>query len=46
MGKKRKRIEVAEAEVPMSSMIDIVFLLLIYFILTQKPIIDETLLSF
>lgn len=43
--KKRKKIEVGDAEIPMSSMIDIVFLLLIYFILTQKPIIDETLLS-
>ena len=43
--KQRKRIKIEEAEVPMSSMIDIVFLLLIYFIVTQKPIIDETLLS-
>ena len=43
--KQRKRIEIEEAEVPLSSMIDIVFLLLIYFIVTQKPIIDETLLS-
>ena len=46
MAKKgRKRIKVQEAEVPLSSMIDIVFLLLIYFIVTQKPIIEETLLS-
>lgn len=44
-GKKRKRIAVEEAEVPLSSMIDVVFLLLIYFIVTQKPIIEETLLS-
>ena len=43
--KKRKRIVLEEAEVPMSSMIDVVFLLLIYFIVTQKPIIEETLLS-
>ncbi len=43
--KQRKRIKLDEAEVPLSSMIDIVFLLLIYFIVTQKPIIDETLLS-
>lgn len=43
--KQRKRINIEEAEVPLSSMIDIVFLLLIYFIVTQKPIIDETLLS-
>jgi biopolymer transport protein ExbD len=40
-----KRKDVEEAEVPLSSMIDVVFLLLIYFIVTQKPIIDETLLS-
>ena len=43
--KKRERIKVEEAEIPMSSMIDVVFLLLIYFIVTQKPIIEETLLS-
>ncbi|MBN1865148.1 MAG: biopolymer transporter ExbD [Victivallales bacterium] len=34
-----------DADVPLSAMIDCVFLLLIYFIVTQKPIIDETLLS-
>lgn len=28
---------------PISSMIDIVFLLLIYFVVTQKPIIEDTL---
>lgn len=43
--KKRARNEVEEAEVPLSSMIDVVFLLLIYFILTQKPIIEDTLLG-
>lgn len=43
--KKRTRIKLDDAEVPLSSMIDIVFLLLIYFIVTQKPIIEETLLS-
>ena len=42
---KRKRLKLEEAEVPMSSMIDVVFLLLIYFIVTQKPIVEETLLS-
>ncbi len=42
---KRKRRKVEEAEVPLSSMIDVVFLLLIYFIVTQKPIIEETLLG-
>ncbi len=34
-----------KVEVPMSSMIDVVFLLLIYFIVTQKPIIEDTLLD-
>jgi len=43
--KQRKRMKIEEAEVPLSSMIDVVFLLLIYFIVTQKPIIEETLLS-
>ena len=43
--KKRKNMAVEEAEVPMSAMIDVVFLLLIYFIVTQKPIVEETLLS-
>ncbi len=41
----RKRMKGEEAEVPLSSMIDVVFLLLIYFIVTQKPIIDDTLLG-
>ena len=46
MAKKvRKRDSNDKIEVPMSAMIDVVFLLLIYFIVTQKPIIDETLLS-
>ena len=35
----------AEAEVPLSSMIDVVFLLLIYFIVTQKPILTNTFLQ-
>ena len=43
--KKRKNVAVEDAEVPMSAMIDVVFLLLIYFIVTQKPIVEETLLS-
>ncbi len=30
-----------EAAVPLSAMIDVVFLLLIYFIITQKPIIED-----
>jgi biopolymer transport protein ExbD len=43
--KRRKSNKVDEAEVPLSSMIDVVFLLLIYFIVTQKPIIEDTLLG-
>ena len=45
MAKKAKMPQKMEAEIPLSSMIDIVFLLLIYFIVTQKPIIEETLLA-
>ena len=45
MAKKAKVPQKTEAEVPLSSMIDIVFLLLMYFIATQKPIIEETLLG-
>ena len=45
MSRKRKRIKIEKAEVPLSSMIDVVFLLLIYFIVTQKPIVEETLLG-
>ena len=45
MAKKAKMPQKTEAEVPLSSMIDIVFLLLMYFIATQKPIIEETLLG-
>jgi len=43
--RKSKTRAKSEAEIPMSSMIDIVFLLLIYFIVTQKPIIEETLIE-
>lgn len=43
--KKRNKAEAENAEVPLSSMIDVVFLLLIYFIVTQKPIIEDTLLG-
>ncbi|OGV34078.1 MAG: hypothetical protein A2020_01260 [Lentisphaerae bacterium GWF2_45_14] len=45
MAKKVKMPQKSEAEIPLSSMIDVVFLLLIYFIVTQKPIIEETLLG-
>lgn len=46
MARKKKAKKAAqEASVPMESMIDVVFLLLIYFIVTQKPIIEDTLLG-
>ena len=44
--RKRKRELSSQDSTPISAMIDIVFLLLIYFILTQKPIIEDTLLNF
>jgi biopolymer transport protein ExbD len=43
--RKQRKGSAVQAEIPMSSMIDIVFLLLIYFIVTQKPIIEETLIQ-
>jgi biopolymer transport protein ExbD len=44
MTKKRQRNS-ESAEVPMSSMIDVVFLLLIYFIVTQKDEVSEAHLA-
>ena len=44
MAEKRRRVQ-EQAEVPMSSMIDVVFLLLIYFIITQKEQISEAHLA-
>ena len=44
MRRKRKKSQ-NNAEIPMASMIDVVFLLLIYFVFTQKPIIEDTLLG-
>ena len=41
MARKKSNIDEKAAEVPLSSMIDVVFLLLIYFILTQKPVIED-----
>ncbi len=43
--KKRRTFNVKEGEMPLSAMIDVVFQLLIYFVVTQKPIIENTLLS-
>jgi biopolymer transport protein ExbD len=42
---KKSRRKIEEAQVPLSSMIDVVFLLLIYFIVTQKEIIEDTYLG-
>lgn len=44
--KRKKRNRNVEDSTSTSAMIDIVFLLLIYFIITQKPIIEDTLLRF
>lgn len=43
--RKRKNRNVDDST-PSSAMIDIVFLLLIYFVTTQRPIIEDTLLRF
>jgi biopolymer transport protein ExbD len=45
MSRCRKRPRIHDAAMPLSSMIDIVFLLLIYFIVTQKLIVEDTLLG-
>lgn len=39
------KVEREDAQVPISAMIDCVFLLLIYFVVTQKPLTEETLLG-
>lgn len=39
MARRKRKVE--EASVPLSAMIDIVFLLLIYFVFTQKPIVED-----
>lgn len=44
MSSRKKRVY-EQAQVPMSSMIDVVFLLLIYFIVTQKDEIHEAHLA-
>ena len=41
MARKKTNIDEKAAEVPLSSMIDVVFLLLIYFITTQKEVVTE-----
>lgn len=43
--KKKRNIKMKDAEVPLSAMIDVVFLLLIYFIVSQKPVVEDTHLA-
>lgn len=45
MPRKKRKFEMKDAEVPLSAMIDVVFLLLIYFIVSQKPIVEDTMLA-
>jgi len=45
MARKKKKVVMRDAEVPLSAMIDVVFLLLIYFIVSQKPIVEDTHLA-
>ncbi len=45
MARRKSNIDEKAAEVPLSSMIDVVFLLLIYFILTQKPVVEDVHLN-
>ncbi len=44
----RKKVQIdnsVSAAVPLSAMIDVVFLLLIYFIMTQKPVVEDIYLQ-
>lgn len=43
--KKRRTFGMKEGEMPLSAMIDVVFQLLIYFVVTQKPVIEDTFLT-
>ena len=46
MAKKQVKLNPpADASFPLSSMIDVVFLLLIFFLVTQKPITEEVLMN-
>jgi biopolymer transport protein ExbD len=45
MARKKRKDRSEDAEVPISAMIDVVFLLLVYFIVTSKEIIDEAWVS-
>jgi biopolymer transport protein ExbD len=45
MSRKQKKDRSEKCETPMAAMIDVVFLLLIYFIVTSKEIVDEAWVS-
>jgi biopolymer transport protein ExbD len=45
MAKKKKKDRSESCEVPIAAMIDVTFLLLIYFIVTSKEIVDEAFVS-
>lgn len=45
MANKKKKDRSEESEVPIAAMIDVTFLLLIYFIVTSKEIVDEAWVS-
>jgi len=45
MAKKRRKMGMPEAETPIAAMIDVVFLLLMYFIVTQEEVIEDTFLQ-
>ena len=45
MAKRKKKDYSEESEVPIAAMIDVTFLLLIYFIVTSKEIVDEAWVS-
>lgn len=45
MRAKSRRFMPKDSEVPLSAMIDVVFLLLIYFIVAQRPVVEDTLIT-
>jgi biopolymer transport protein ExbD len=45
MARKQRKDRSEDAEIPISAMIDVVFLLLVYFIVTSKEVVDEALVT-
>lgn len=41
MAKKKSKFVIGDTEVPLSAMIDVTFLLLAYFLITNSPVIEE-----